>query len=245
MIGIFKTNDIATLGGTTPQGDGVDLGRQIKDWNVVEVADEQISAIQEFDIQPVDDNFIEAINGPQREGAYNAPAYEIEGFGDKMRFENNPGQTSAGMPDVAQDIELTSPDDMDDQSQKNFTSEEVAPYKSAYEFIKKFNAKTNLRNNIRGNIIDIEDDIADTKVAVQTAMYYMAHEWNGRTDAQKATNSNKANMDKLTEKLLSNDVKMRADLANGVEKLNEIIETEETINNLVSETYTYNSDRGV
>jgi hypothetical protein len=246
IVGIYKTNNIQTVGGTAPQGDSVSLGGEIKTWQVVTIEDEtQISALQEFDIQPVDESFVEAINGPQQEGAYNAPAYTIEGSGDKMRFENNPGQTSDGILGVEQGIELTSPDEMDSESQKNFTSEDIKPYKDAYAFIKKYDAKAVLRNNIRGNVKDIEDDIADTKVAIQMAMYYMVHEWNSRTDAEKSSNPKKDGMDKLTEKLLSDATTLRADLANGIEKINDIISTEAEINKIVTETYKYNNSRGV
>ena len=244
MVGIFKTNEIETIGGTTPQGDGIELSGDIKGWNVIEVPDDGISSIQEFDVQYVEDNFIEAINGPQQEGAYNAPAFEVSGTGDKLRFENNPGQEAHGVEGVKDGTKMTSPDEMDDRAQKNFTSNDTAPYKAAYQKIKKITAKSILRNKIRGNIKDIEDDIADTKVAIQTAMYYMANEWNLRTDAEKSKNPQKDNMTKLTNKLLSDDVKMRADLSNGADKLSEIIETEERINNLITESYKYDTTRG-
>lgn len=245
MTGIFKTNDIATLGGTTPQGDGVEVVGQIGEWTVVTVADSAISAVQEFNIQPVADDFAEAINGPQSEGAYNAEAMKVNSFGDKMRFETNPGQVAAGIDGVKDGTPLTSPDEMDTESKKNFTSEDVAAYKAAQAYIKKYDAKSVLRNQIRGNIVDVEDDIADTKVAVQAALYYFAHEWNSRTQEQKDSNPAKVQMDTLTAKLLSDDVKMRADLANGLETLNEVLEKEEAINKFVSENYTYNDDRGI
>ena len=245
ITGIYKSNNIETIGGTAPQGSGVSLAGEIRDWQVVTVEDSDISSIQEFNIQPVGDDFAEAISGPQQEGAYNAPAYTIQAPGDKMRFENNPGQTSDGIEGVEPGITLTSPDEMDDKSQKNFTSEEIRPYKEAYNFIKKFDAKSVLRNQIRGNIKDVEDDIADTKVATQMAMYYMAHEWNSRTEAQKSTNKNRTNMDKLTEKLLSDSTKLRADLSNGIEKINDIISTEAEINKLVITNYKYNDGRGL
>lgn len=245
MIGIFKTNEIETIGGTTPQGDGVELNGDIKDWNVVVVPDEQISSIQEFNVTYVDDNFADAINGPQQEGAYNAPAFEEGGIGDKLRFELNPNQVASGIEGVEDGTKLTSPDEMDDKSQKNFTSEDVKPYKAAYNYIKKLDAKCVLRNNIRGNIKDLEDDLADTKVAAQTALYYFANEWNSRTDVQKNANPQKASMDKLASKLLSDEVKMRTDLENGISKLNEIIETEQKINDVIAETYKYDSERGL
>ena len=246
ITGIYKTNEIQTIGGTAPQGNSVSLAGGIKDWQVVTIDDEsEFSALQEFNIQPVDDNFAEAINGPQQEGAYNAPAYTIEGAGDKMRFENNPGQTTDGIEGAEQGVKLTSPDEMDDKSQKNFTSEDIKPYKDAYAFIKKYDAKSVLRNNIRGNIKDIEDDIADTKIALQMAMYYMAYEWNSRTEAEKSANPKKDGMNKLANKLLSDSTKLRADLTNGIEKINNIIFTEAEINKLVKEKYEYNSSRGV
>jgi len=245
MVAVFKTNEIETIGGTTPQGDGIELSGEIKDWNVVEIADDMISSIQEFNVTYVADDFAEAISGPQHEGAYNAPAYEIGGTGDKLRFELNPGQVTVGVEGVEDGTPMTSPDDMDDRSQKNFTLEEATPYKNAYATIKKITAKSILRDNIRGNIIDLEDDIADTKVAVQTALYYFANEWNLRTEAQKVSNPHRTSMDSLTTKLLSDDVKMRADLSNGIEKLNKIIETEAAINTLITETYKYDSNRGL
>ena len=245
MIAIFKANEVETIGGTTPQGDGVELEGGIKDWNIVTVPDDQISSIQEFNVTYVADDFAEAISGPQQEGAYNAPAFEVGGIGDKLRFELNPNQVTVGIEGVEDGTKMVSPDEMDDQSQKNFSGVEVQPYKDAYATLKKIEAKSVLRNDIRGNIIDIEDDLADTKVAVQTAMYYLANEWNSRTEAQKASNTNRVGMDSLTAKLLSDDVKMRADLSNGIEKLNEIIETEAVINDLVTESYKYDSERGL
>lgn len=246
IVGIYKTNNIQTVGGTTPQGTNVSLGGSIKDWQVVSIEDDtEISAYQEFDIQPVDNSFIDAIKGPQQEGAYNAPAYTIEGSGDKMRFENNPGQTSDGIEGVEQGVTLTSPDAMDDKGQKNFSADDVQPYKDAYAFIKKYDAKSVLRNQIRGNVKDIEDDIADTKVAIQMAMYYMAHEWNSRTESEKSQNPKKDGMNALTNKLLSDKTKLRADLSNGIEKINEIVSTEAEINKIVTENYKYNTSRGV
>lgn len=245
MVGIFKTNDIATIGGTTPQVEGVKIVGQIGDWTVVSVEDYAISSVQEFNIQPVDDNFADAINGPQTEGAYNAPGLQIVSFGDKMRIENNPNQTIVGIDGIEDGTILVHPDDLDTESKKNFTSEDVQAYKDAAAFIKKYDAKSVLRNQIRGSIVDIEDDIADTKVAIQTALYYFAHEWNGRTPEQKAGNTSKLQMDALTEKLLSDTVKMRADLKDGIDSLNEILEKEETINKFITNNYTYNSDRGI
>jgi hypothetical protein len=238
MVGIFKTNNIETIGGTTPQGDSISLGGDISGWNVVEMPDDMISSVQEFDIQPVSDDFIEAINGPMEEGAYNAPAYEIGGTGDKLRIENNPGQVNEdGNP-------IVSVDDADDQSQKNFTSEDVKAYKDAYRFIKKYNAKTLLRNDIRGNVKDVEDDIADAKTALQVVMYYFANEWNSRNATQKANNPQHERMDRLTSKLLNSETKMRADLSDGFDKLETFIKEEEKINKLVSAKYKYNSQRG-
>lgn len=242
MIGIFKTNEIETIGGTVPQGDGVELSGDIAGWNVVEIPEDMISSVQEFDIQMVDDSILEDMGGPQQEGAYNAPAYELEAIGDKLTFEMNPGQEAFGIEGVEDGTSMTSPDEMDDQSQKNFSAVEVAPYKSAYATVKKITAKSILRDDIRGNIIDVEDDMADTKAAVQTIMYYMTNEWNLRTDAQKAVSPE---MTDLATKLLSDEVKMTSDLTNGVEKMNTILENEEAINNLVSSTYKYDSSRGI
>jgi len=236
---ILKDNYIATVGGTVPQGDGVSVVGRINDWTVVEVADDAIPSIQEFSAQPVEDGFADAINGPQEEGAYNAPLFKIENYGDKMLIENNPGQKIYGIEGVEDGTEIVSPDLRDDQSQKNFTAEDVAAYKSAVAFIKKYDAKSVLRNQIRGNIVDIEDDIADTKVATQMALYYFAHEWNTRTQAQKDANPAKENMEILAKKLLSDEVKMRADLSNGIDTINDIIEKEATINKFVSANYTY------
>jgi len=242
MIGIFKTNEIETVGGTVPQGDGVELAGDIAGWGIVEVADDAISSVQEFDIQMVDDNILADMDGPQQEGAYNAPAYKLEAIGDKLTFEMNPGQEAYGIEGVEDGTKLTSPDEMDDKSQKNFSADEVAPYKAAYAAVKKITAKATLRDDIRGNIIDIEDDLADTKAAVQGIMYYLANEWNLRTDAQKATNPN---MTHFADKLLSDEVKMTSELQDGIAKMNIILENEEAINNLVSETYKYDSSRGI
>lgn len=244
MIGIFKTNNIETIGGTVPQNDGVSMGGDIKGWVVVDVPDDKISSVQEFNIQPVADDFIEAIRGPQQEGAYNAQAFGINGIGDKMRFENNPGQFNPGELD-SNGNQVQGPEYKDETSKKSATAEDVAPYKEAYQFIKKYNAKSVLRNNIRGNIKDVEDDIADTKVALQAAMYYMAYEWKGRTDAERSNNPNRENMNKLSDKILSDKVKMRADLTNGLDKLDEILTVEEEINTLITDTYKYNDTRGL
>jgi len=241
MIGIFKTNEVETVGGTVPQGDGVELAGDIAGWGIVEVEESAISSVQEFNIQMVDDSVLTDMVGPQQEGAYNAPAYELEAIGDKLTFEMNPGQEAVGIEGIEDGTKLTSPDEMDDQSQKNYTADEVAPYKAAYATIKKITAKSVLRDDIRGNIIDIEDDLADTKAAVQTIMYYMANEWNLRTDVVKASIPQ---MTKFADKLLSNEVQMTSDLQDGIAKMNTILENEEAINNLVTETYKYNSSRG-
>lgn len=245
MQGILKENYIETIGGTTPQGNGVNIVGDINGWIVVDVDDSAISSIQEFNIQPVEDGFGEAVNGPQVEGAYNAPAYSVNGYGDKMRPENNPDAVIVGVEGVEDGTKIESFDAKDDKSKMNFTSEDVLPYKNADNFIKKYDAKSVLRNQIRGNIIDIEDDIADTKVASQMALYYFANEWNTRTPAQKDANPAKDSMEQLTTKLLSDDTQMRADLSNGIESINDIIEKEETINKFVTDNYTYNSNRGV
>jgi hypothetical protein len=246
MEGILKQNDIATIGGTVPQGEGIEIVGNIKDWVIVKITnDEDISSIQEFNIQPVEDGFAEATNGPQQEGAADAPAYKIEGFGDKMRFENNSGfKAGGGLDYVKAGTELRGPDVRNDKDQKNFNSEDVKPYKQAYGFIKKYNAKSVLRNQIRGNIVDVEDDIADTKVAMQMALYYFAHEWQTRTEVQKGVNKNRVNMEKLANKLLSDDVQMRADLSNGITSINDIVEKEALIEKFVSENYKYDSSRG-
>jgi hypothetical protein len=101
-----------------------------------------------------------------------------------------------------------------------------------------------LRNQIRGNIVDIEDDIADTKVASQLALYYFAHEWQSRTQAQKDANPARDSMEQLANKLLSDEVKMRADLVAGIESINEIVEKEESINKFIADNYKYNAGRG-
>jgi hypothetical protein len=245
MTGIFKVNEISTIGGTTPQGEGIEIVGQIGDWTVVTVEDSAISGVQEFNIQPIDDNYLKGITGPQAEGAYNAAAYGVTSFGDKMRFENNPDQIIVGIPGIPDGTKIVSADEKDTESQKNFTSEDVAAYKQAQAFIKKYDAKSVLRNQIRGNIVDVEDDIADTKVAVQTALYYFAHEWQSRTQAQKDSNPAKEQMEQLSKKLLSDDVKMRADLKNGIETLNEILEKEEIINQFIANNYSYNANRGL
>ena len=245
MKGILKENYIATIGGTTPQVAGVELIGHTNDWMFVNVEDSAISSIQEFNIQPIDDSIAEAITGPQQEGAYNAQAYKINGFGDHLRIENNPGQVIVGIPGIPDGTPIENPADKDTKTQKNFTAEEVKPYKDARAFIKKFNAKSILRDKIRGNIVDIEDDIADTKIASQMALYYFAHEWQTRTQAQKDANPAKDNMEQLATKLLSDDLKMRGDLSNGIESINDIIEKEEIIEKFVSENYTYTDDRGI
>lgn len=242
MVGIFKTNEIETIGGTTPQGNGVEINGEVAGWNIVEVADDAISSIQEFNVQMVDDSTIKDLSGPQHDGAYNAPAFKNEQIGDKLTFEMNPGQEAVGIEGVEDGTPMTSPDEMDDKSQKNYSAEEAKPYKSAYAKIKKISAKSVLRDNIRGNIIDIEDDLADTKAAVQTVMYYMTNEWSLRTDTQKATNPK---MTAFADKLLSDDVKMTLDLTDSVSKMNTILENEEAINKIVKDTYKYDSSRGI
>ena len=242
MVGIFKTNEIETIGGTTPQGNGVEINGEVAGWNVVEVADDAISSIQEFNVQMVDDSTINDLSGPQHEGAYNAPAFKLEQIGDKLTFEMNPGQEAIGIKGVKDGTPLTSPDEKDDRSQKNYSADEVKPYKEAYAKIKKISAKSILRDNIRGNVIDLEDDLADTKSAVQTVMYYVANEWNLRTDAQKATNPK---MTTFADKLLSDDVKMTLDLTDGASKMNTILENEEAIDKIVKDTYKYDSSRGI
>ena len=52
-------------------------------------------------------------------------------------------------------------------------------------------------------------------------------------------------MEQLAKKLLSDDVKMRADLKNGIETLNEILEKEEIINQFITNNYSYNANRGL
>jgi hypothetical protein len=141
MTGIFKVNEISTIGGTTPQGEGIEIVGQIGDWTVVTVEDSAISGVQEFNIQPIDDNYLKGITGPQAEGAYNAAAYGVTSFGDKMRFENNPDQIIVGIPGIPDGTKIVSADEKDTESQKNFTSEDVAAYKQAQAFIKKYDAK--------------------------------------------------------------------------------------------------------
>lgn len=241
---ILKENNIATIGGTLPQGEDIKVVGRIGSWTVVEVPDEKLSAIQEFAAQPVADNFAEGVNGPKAEGAYNDQMLNTPHFGVKMMIDNNPGQRVYGVDGVDDGTELKFANSMDTQSKKNFTAEDVAPYKAVEAFIKKFDAKSVLRNQIRGNIADIEDDIADTKVASQMALYYFAHEWQTRTQAQKDANPAKNSMEVLAAKLLSDDVKMRSDLKDGIDSINEIVEKEETINKFVAENYTYNASRG-
>lgn len=234
---IFKENAMPMVGGITPQVEGVKIVARTGDWIVAEVDDNQLSAIQEFNVQPIVDGFADAITGPQVEGSLGDGLKGIENFGNKMLPENNPGQDTNG-----HNIRPT--DYKDDKSKKNFTSEDVAPFRAANAYVKKYDAKSVLRNQIRGNIVDIEDDIADTKIASQLALYYFAHEWQTRTQAQKDANPAKDNMEYLATKLLSDDVKMRADLAHGIDSINEIVEKEETINKFISENYTYNETRG-
>jgi len=244
MEGILKRNDIATIGGVTPQGAGIQVLGQIGDWIAVRVDDSAISTVQEFHIQPVEDGFIDAINGPRQEGAYNSATAGIRGFGDKMRLENNPGQVIVGVEGIEDGTPLMHPDSLDDRSKKNYNADDVAPFKKADAFIRKYDSKSILRNQIRGNIVDVEDDIADTKVATQFALYYFAHEWNTRTEAEKNANKSRANMDKLAAKLLSDSCKMRADLANGMSAIDDILVKEAAINKFVTDNYSYNADRG-
>src|SRR5574343_161139 len=206
---IFKTNNIATIGGTTPQGSDIKIVGVIGDWTVAEVPDSALSSIQEFNAQPVDDNFAAAINGPKTEGAYNAPALSTDTFGTKMIIENNPGQVVVGIDGIADGTPVADVNSADDQSKRNYSSEDISAYATASAFIKKYDAKSVLRNQIRGNIADVEDDLADTKVASQMALYYFAHEWQTRTQAQKDANPAKVSMETLAAKLLSDDVKMR------------------------------------
>ncbi len=241
---IFKENSIASIGGVLPQGEDIKITARIGTWIVADVPDEKLSAIQEFNAQPVSDDFTTQVTSPQAEGAYNAPSLTVDHFGTKMQIVRNPGQRVYGVEGMADGAELRSADDMDTQSKKNFTAEDVEPYKIAEAFIKKFDAKSVLRNQIRGNIVDIEDDIADTKVASQLALYYFAHEWQTRSQAQKDANPSKDAMEVLATKLLSDDVQMRADLKNGIDSINEIVEKEETINKFVAANYAYNASRG-
>lgn len=245
MQGILKDNYIETIGGTVPQGKDVNIIGQLNGWTIVEIADEAISSFQEFNIQPIDDNFSKAITGPQQEGAYNEYAYGVKNFGDKMRLENNPNQVIVGIPGIPDGTPIELPASKDDKTQKNFTAEEVQPYKNARNFIKKYDAKSILRNQIRGNIVDIEDDIADTKIASQMLLYYFAHEWNNRTPDQKNANPSKNNMDRLVSKLLSDETKLRADFTNGMESINDILEKEEIINTFVTNNYKYDASRGI
>ena len=229
---LFKTNNVATIGGTTPQGENIKIVGMIGDWLVADVPEKSLSSIQEFNVQPVSDGFADAINGPQHEGAYNAPALSVNTFGTKMMIERNPDQVIVGVEGIPDGTKLVHPDVLDDKSKKNFSSEDVAAYKVASSFIKKYDAKSVLRNQIRGNIADVEDDIADTKVASQLALYYFAHEWQSRS------------MEQLANKLLSDEVKMRADLVDGIESINEIVEKEESINKFIADNYKYNAGRG-
>lgn len=241
---IFKTNNVATIGGTTPQGENIKIVGMIGDWLVADVPEKSLSSIQEFNVQPVSDGFADAINGPQHEGAYNAPALSVNTFGTKMMIERNPDQVIVGVEGIPDGTKLVHPDVLDDKSKKNFSSEDVAAYKVASSFIKKYDAKSVLRNQIRGNIVDVEDDIADTKVASQLALYYFAHEWQSRTQAQKDANPARDSMEQLANKLLSDEVKMRADLIDGIESINEIVEKEESINKFIADNYKYNAGRG-
>lgn len=241
---ILKENNIATIGGTLPQGEDIKIIGRIGSWSVADVPDEKLSAIQEFSAQPVADDFAAGVTGPKAEGAYNDQMLNTPHFGVKMMIENNPGQRVYSIDGVQDGTELKSANEMDTQSQKNFTAEDVAAYKVVDAFIKKFDAKSILRNQIRGNIADIEDDIADTKVASQLALYYFAHEWQTRSQAQKDANPAKDAMEVLSAKLLSDDVKMRADLKDGIDSINQIVEKEEAINKFVAENYSYNASRG-
>ena len=141
MTGIFKVNEISTIGGTTPQGKGIEIVGHIGDWTVVTVEDSAISGVQEFNIQPIDDNYLKGITGPQAEGAYNAAAYGVTSFGDKMRFENNPDQIIVGIPGIPDGTKIVSADEKDTESQKNFTAEDVTLANVSNAIIIGFNVR--------------------------------------------------------------------------------------------------------
>lgn len=237
MEAILKMNEIPTIGGVIPQGDNITVVGHVNGWTVVDVADSAISAIQEFGAQPVEQGFADAINGPSMVGARNARMLQVNGFGDKMKIELNPQNAPDGTP-------ILPPDHLDDRTPASYTEDDVQPYKNAIAWLAKFDNKSVLRNQIRGNIVDIEDDIADTKILSQLAMYYFAHEWQTRTQAQKDANPAKDNMEVLSSKLLSDEVKMRADLKDGIESVVDILEKEERINAFISNNYGYNDGRG-
>jgi hypothetical protein len=237
MVGIFKLNETSQLGGVTPQGEGVSLVNTIKDWTMVEVDESKISSIQEFSVKYVDDKYKDAVNAPQQPGAYNEPAYKIEGIGDKLRIENNPGQITYGIPGVEDGLKIEHPDVLDNKSQKNFTEEDVKPYKELHNFIKKYDKKCVVRNELKGEICDVEDDIADTKVLAQTILYYFVNEWKDRSEELKNKNKNRVAMDKFAKTLLDDETKMRADLNDGMSKIKKILQKEEKIKKIVEVKY--------
>ena len=234
MIGVFKENEIVTVGGTVPQGEGVEIVGAINDWTIVEVPEDKISSLQEFNIQYISNDIAEAIDKPQQEGAYNAPAYKIENIGDKLRFETNPNQVAVGIEGVEDGTKLTSPDEMDDKTQKNFTSEDVKPYKRAYSTIKKLENKEILRTKIRGNVKDLEDDLADMKIMSQALLYYFINE---AKDGNKNISKYEKSMTVLSNKLLNDDLTLRVDLSNGIDKLVQIIEDENKISEIITVNY--------
>jgi len=243
ILGIFKENEISGLGGVTPQTDNVELAGQLDGWSFVKVDETKVSSIQEFNVQYIDNSIAEGLGAPESTGAYNAEAYKVGGYGDKLRPEVNPGQQYTSVD--GKTVTMTSPDDLDDKSQKNFSEEDVKPYKQAIEFIKKYTAKTILRDGIRSEIKDLGDDIADTKRALKTTLYYFLYEWKNRTDAERSQNPNRASMNALANKLLNDEEKTKLDIDSSFGKMIDIMKDEDAIQKYIKENYKYENERGV
>ena len=234
MIGVFKVNKIATLGGVTPQSEKSKLEIVDNEWNVINVDENEISKFQEFNIQYVDEDIVDGLKAPQKEGAYNEDAYKVEGYGDKLRVEINPGQKFTHT-ETGKEVEVTSPDDMDDKSQKNFSAEDVKPYKIAKGKLNKLESKNIIRDKFQSKFKDIEDDITDMKILVQMFKYYFAKEWTLR---EKTSNEKyNKNMKALADKLLNDETKLRIDLENGFNKVLKILKEENEINKFIKEEY--------
>jgi len=224
VTGILKINKIAGLGGVTPQVQGAELKGDNYGWTMVKVKKEEVSKLQEFNIQFIDDDIPDKLDKPADEGSHDEIMKQINGFGEKHKMELRRGEIVIDKD--GNEHKIQHPDDLDDKGRKNYTVEYVAQHKEAKKVIDKINKKSVLRNNIRGNIKDIEDDLADMKIATQIALYYFVNEM-----------KNNKKLSKFAEKVLSDNVKMRVDLKNGSEKLMEIFEDEMNIKKIVEEKY--------
>lgn len=229
MVGIFKFNNVETLGGVTPQIPGVELITVINGWQVVLVPDELVSAVQEFGIIPVDVEFAKDIVGPTESGDALKTVYSINGYGDKMRVENNPGQVdSNGNKMLSLNV---------DEESRYISEDQAKPYKNAYNKLKLLLKKILMRNDIRGNVKDLKDDIADMKNLAQFNLYYFSSEWKSRTDAQRGGNPYASSMNILANKILSDEFKMTLDSTDIVAKIKKIIDEEKTIDTFIANNY--------